>query len=326
MNKKVKIIISTLLTLIFVYYIASQIEWQQLTGIINKADYKLVFIAVLLYFISYIIRALRLKVIVNDKHITVKKLLSITLLHNLYNRILPARLGDFSLIYMLKHYANKNVSLSIGLFLILRIYDLMMSLIFLSISYNIIFPFGLISLVLWVFVFIFLCFAIQPIKLIKIVYWIMEKVPLNIRIFDIIKQKLTIIIVGTKQLEKISIRIYLFASTFAIWSLIIILFVCLLQSISINFKLLDTIFATALANFSWVLPINGLGGFGTMEASWGYAFSLRGYDFNSVIIYALYINVIVFISTVIFAVVPYIINIQKREELAHEVNNSDSMS
>lgn len=306
--------LSSVITLAFLYYVIVQINWDSFINNIGDINYYLIFIGILMYLMSYVFRTLRLKIILNDGELHIRDLLSITLLHNLYNRILPARLGDLTLIYFLNRYSKNTIGDSINLFVILRIYDLMISILFLSISYTIIFGIDFVSMLLGILLIVLVFILFKPSIGIKILVNIIDRLPQRYKILSKIKSKFFLINEKNKLLEKNKVRAYLFLYSFSIWSSILILFFLLLESINYNYGFWNTIFSSTVANFSWILPINGIGGFGTMELGWGYAFSILGFKFNEVITTALYINVIVFLATIVFAIIPYFYFIKKGAE------------
>lgn len=304
-KKIVRIGLSVIISLSFFLYVTFKIDWRLFATQLRDINYGFLLAGVASYFLNYVLRAFRLKILVSSADIPFRDLLSINFLHNFYNRILPARLGDFSLIYLLNQFTREKVNAGVRIFLFVKFYDLLMALVLLAFSYTMIYGLDYIGTGIWlvsIFVLlpcIFPSFVLQiPIRLIaRFEKW---------KFLKKIRSELVQWLAETKKLETIRIRACLLGSSFGIWALIVVLFYLLMLSIGGTYGIKDTLFATTLANFSWVLPINGVGGFGTMEISMAYAFSLRGHEFGQVLLSALYINVVVFMTTILFAIVPYI--------------------
>jgi len=312
LKKKISIICSLLLTLFFLYYILVKIEWDYLILNIRNLDYSMMLLALVFYFICFFLRAVRLKVVLYDSGLKINDLTAISLLHNLYNRILPARLGDLSLIYFLKKFLGKDLGSSVSVFIILRIYDLMASVLLLCISYVVVFHLDWIAGVILFILFLLLSFCFLPITICRFMINFLNRIPFNQKFIKKISQNITIIITQQKYIQTNRTRINLFLTSIFTWFFILVFFVFLLESIHQEYGFWNISFASTVANFSWVLPINGVGGFGTMELSWGYAFSLLGFPFNQVILSALFINVMALVGLIIFNIVPIFYLIKKR--------------
>lgn len=310
MNKQLKIVVSVFLTLSFLVYITISIDWLTFLGIVDNINLSHLLLASVTYLVSYYLRAVRIKLLIDDPSLKTKQVLGVAFLHNFYNRILPARIGDFSLIYLLKKATNVNVTSSISIFVYIKLYDFLISILLLAFSYTILYKFNMVSSGIWITTILLLFLTMKPTIVFKLfkrilqrcLHWKMVRT-VDVKIGEMIKQ--------ANSVESNRQRLSLFLTSLVIWLLIFVLFVFLFLSINQSFGLWDTLFATTLSNFSWVLPINGVGGFGTMEVSMAFAFSMRGFPFHDLLVYSLYINVVVFLLSAVFAIVPYIMLIRK---------------
>ncbi|WP_138496200.1 lysylphosphatidylglycerol synthase transmembrane domain-containing protein [Paenibacillus pinistramenti] len=322
MKKTAKLIISIFLTLLFVLYIAFKIDWIKFVSIIQDLNYVMLIFAATVYFLCYYLRALRFKLLLADPVVKTSQLLGVSILHNFYNRVIPARLGDFSLIYLLKRVRRTSLASGINVFIFVKLYDLLISVFLLSLSYTVLYKLNLISIGLWIVTAILLFCALKPSTFLYLFRRVLNKISMR-KIFKTIDEKVGVLIGHSKEVETNQLRIYLFFTSLGIWSFIFVFFYLLFFSLNQKYEMWDTLFATTLANFSWVLPINGVGGFGTMEVSMAFAFSMRGYSFQDLLVCAFYINVVVFILTTLFAIVPYFKILRK--ENTNEINHSNSV-
>ncbi|MMZ50429.1 hypothetical protein D1872_121460 [compost metagenome] len=271
--------------------------------IFSEINYFYLFLASLIYFISYFLRAIRVKFLLQNQDIGIFKLLGINLIHNFYNRILPARLGDFSLIFLLNKFTKKSVNSSVNAFIFIKLYDFSISLFLFTVSYTLIYKINGISIGAWITTILAFVVSFKPSAMLILLLKFMDKFD-KYYLINKLNKNIVLLIGNSEEVERGNKRVWLLFASLGIWILITLIFYFLLFSINKNFGLGNTFFATNLANFSWILPINGIGGFGTMEVSMAYAYSLRGYLFQDVLIYALYTNIVVFILSTLFAVIP----------------------
>lgn len=320
MKKTIKISITLVISVFFILMILHQVNWLLFLQQITKMNITFLILAVCVYFFGYVMRAVRTRVLLLNNKMKIIDLLGVSLLHNLYNRIIPARLGDLSFIYFSKKYLNQSLENSVHIFLFMKFYDLLMIFFFFSIAgiklYGINKYSAAISLLTAIlFIIVFRCsFFIEK------VCRIASKFPSAVKInayLNSLKQTC-----ASFETAKISLKLLL--TSFLIWFSLLVLFFLLLSAINKQYGFWETSYASTLVYFSWVLPVNGIGGFGTMELSWAYGFSTLGYDFNEALGSALFMNIIIFICTLIFALPAYIYLLRK-EGKSIEAHCTDSM-
>lgn len=316
-------LVSVLVTVLMVIYTGYQIDWKVITSLQVEAPYFL--LASVVYLFSYVIRSFRIHYFLKHNPVSLLKLLSISLLHNLYNRILPARTGELSFLYLLKRHSLVSLRDSSSILVVLRIYDLIASMVLLSFSAIFVYLDNftyLISLVIITGFFIYIGFF--PLSLLKFIRLIVSKLRgkrkkiYTEKFYDL----LGYYIINLQYLHNWMTRLFLLGISLVIWVFVGILFILLMKGIGSYKDLWDTIFATSIANFSWILPINGVGGFGTMELSWVSAYRLLNYETDQILVTAIIINAFTFLCTIIFAVFP-LIHLRGRE--SHEIDYSDTL-
>lgn len=324
--KQLKVVGSIIVTLIFLVYIFLKMDWSSLFLILDEINFIWFTAASLIYFICYILRSIRVKILIENPKVSFSQLLCVNILHYFFNRIYPARLGDFSLIYLLKKELNVKTISGTNIFVFIKLYDLLVSILLLAISYSTLYKFNILTFWMWVTFSVVFLFSLKPSVLTGLLSRILSRITNGSSRWKIVKKvniELESLINQSKKCESNDLRMYLFVLSLAIWILLFLFFYLLFLSIGKYFGLWDTLFATTLSNFSWILPINGVGGFGTMEVSMAYAFSLRGFSFSNVLIYALYINVTILVLSTLFAIVPYFKIFGKR--IVSETNHSNTM-
>jgi len=90
------------------------------------------------------------------------------------------------------------------------------------------------------------------------------------------------------------------------WFLIYLTFYFIVLSFHLQFSIVQVIFATSLANFSMLIPISAIGGFGTFETGWSVGFVLLGMPLETAISIGLFTNIFVLIISGIFASFGYV--------------------
>ena len=307
MRKKLVWILSALLTLLFLFIAITRLEWRSFISLIKGFEVKYLIGATIVYFFSYVIRALRIRFLIRSSSISFRKILSISLLHNFFNRILPARTGELSLLYLLYKYSEVPIRDSSPILIILRIYDLIASLMLISIAglalYSKVFSF----VSIFIFLSLLILIAFFPVTILSCFNKLLLRMNFNnkytSKLFDLFKYYIN----HMTYLQSWGVRFFLLITSLLIWILIILFFIFLMLGLDFYKNFWDTVFATSIANFSWILPINGIGGFGTMELGWVAAFGILNYSIDEVLKVAIFVNICAFLCTIIFTTYPIII-------------------
>ena len=229
---------------------------------VNGFFYLLGFLA---YVTSYILRALRFRVLFKTN--TLGQYVLIVAGHMFFNHILPFRSGELSLPFFLKRITNIPYSQSISLFMLLRLFDVIVIIItFFTVllwggdSPNIqILTFSLLILILCIIGLLNLKTLFLKI-ITYITYILPEKYTPHLKEFEIhINQALTLS-------PKVHIQLFLLSLLDRICNYAVTIF--LVKGMSFDISFVPLIIANAAASLSNVLPINSIGSFGTLELGW----------------------------------------------------------
>jgi uncharacterized membrane protein YbhN (UPF0104 family) len=125
-------------------------------------------LAFLLYFLSYIFRALRWKILYPQAD--VKYLFLTTAINTALNNIVPARLGELSIFALLKKYARNTKEL-IKKFFIVRFYDLFTLLWLLAFSLSYLYGYSVLFLIFFSFFLGFISFLERKFRLSEYIKW-----------------------------------------------------------------------------------------------------------------------------------------------------------
>ncbi len=254
--RTVTILSALAITIVLVFFLLSQIRICDFIIILSKINLLYLFFAFIPYVCAYFLRALRFYILLN-REISVKDLFSIVCLHTFMNNILPARTGELTYIYLLK-LRNKKISEGIATLAFARFFDFIsISLLFIISSFFVGLLKEFITLICVTFLIItsISCFIFMSKKFMK-----KRMLDLPRKIEEIIDNFMHVRKSGKlKQLMVVSIFVWI-----SLYSAVY--FVAI--SINSNFTFFEVLFASSFAIITTILPIQGIGGFGTTEGGW----------------------------------------------------------
>jgi glycosyltransferase 2 family protein len=240
----------------------------------------------MLYTCSYFFRAWRFHILLN-RETSIRDLFYIECVHNMMNNLLPARTGELSYVYLLKTEQNKTTGEGLATLIIARIFDFIVISIFflllflfikdLTLDVTILVATGIVLLFFMVFLLVgLLLYSNTFFKILKIItrFLNFSKFPAG----DYILKKGEEIIDCVDKIKagKINAHLSVVILSIGIWVLSYSLFYIIAVSMNIQLDAVQILFASSFAVFSTVLPIQGIGGFGTMEGGWALGFMATG--------------------------------------------------
>jgi glycosyltransferase 2 family protein len=262
MNKK--IIFSTILTVVLLYFLLSFISFSDLKDSILKLSLPFILLALFFYLSAYVFRTLRFLIFLK-KDLSFKELFPVVCIHNFMNYIIPARVGELSYLYLLK---RKKIEFgkSVASLAVVRFFDLFVvalffffSLLFMKNvpeSLN-----GIISIIA-VFVGLLLIFLLISPLLYR---YFSDKVDGSRNKFLKKVKEIYDALIVIKSKSKLFV---LFLLSFLIWFSLYSLTYVLLIDLGLQFSIWQAIIIISFPVLASVLPIYGLGGYGTTEAAW----------------------------------------------------------
>jgi len=258
--RTVTILAALAITIVLVFFLLSQIRICDFIIILAKINLLYLFLAFIPYVCAYFLRALRFYILLN-REISVKDLFSIVCLHTFMNNILPARTGELTYIYLLK-LRNKRISEGIATLAFARFFDFIsISLLFIISSFfvGLLKEFMMLICVTFLIITSISCFTFMSKKF-------MNNLPRKIE--EIIDNFMHVRKSGKlKQLMAVSILVWISLYS-AVYFIVI--------SINLNLTFFEVLFASSFAIITTILPIQGIGGFGTTEGGWCIGFIAIG--------------------------------------------------
>ena len=125
MKPKIQIIISVLIFISFIAVVEHYFSWSKILSPWYKLDWNDLLVTVLLIFISYWARTMRIyHYFINEMRHSFSTCIKLVLHHNMLNNLLPMRAGEISFPILMSRYFNIPASRSIPTLLWFRILDL----------------------------------------------------------------------------------------------------------------------------------------------------------------------------------------------------------
>ncbi|MBR9700132.1 flippase-like domain-containing protein [Candidatus Woesearchaeota archaeon] len=280
MKKILKIVFGIVFSAVLLIILFRIISLQDILDALGKISILTLLIAFLLYFLTYVFRAWRFKVMFKDQF-SLSKMFSITCIHNFFNQLLPVRLGELSYIYFMGKEKNTGQA-TITLFLA-RFYDgitmvlfLVVSLIFVTGIDQLIFRYMMIAGVLLVVISISLIIII--IKR-RAVLYLANRFLLHLKKIGLVKLR------WIEQLKKFrkemtlsiprSMHLKIFLHSFLIWLISFAFFYTVISSLT-TISIWKILVAGSLVNISFLIPIQAFANIGTAEGIWAIALIIVG--------------------------------------------------
>lgn len=291
-------------TLLILFYF---VDLNMAIVILKKMSLENLILGSLFYLGTYFWRTLRYSVLLDEYDFKYADLFLISIIHGFYNKILPARTGEVAYVFIVKDFYKTPVSKSVSSLLIYRIYDLITSLLLAVIAallmissfsiYNLSLMIIIIILLL-LFLFLLPHFLLFFQKIIKTSFCsrLLSPFILPEKVYEQVDVFTQAIIAANSKRKVFFLAIY----SLTTWLSLFAAFYVLLTGFNINLKFTQVIVGSIFATMTNILPISGVGGFGTMESGWTLGFMLIGLDKTTAISTGFAINTIVFVITVLF--------------------------
>lgn len=304
MNKKLyNIILKLLLSAGIFIAIFKFVNIDNLIELFTKISFTSILAYQFIYFGVYYMRALRFHIL-TEKKISMIKWIFISCIHGLYNRILPARSGEVSLLYYAKKIGDIEIINSLNILLVSRLSDLMsvimLFLVALVSSSSALNVYPKIIIISLIFILVVLFILTKQLKrILKFSISMLNRILIKLEVLKKLQKKLSSI--NTDSIKGLSNKNFLqiFIVSMVQWIALYFLFYIILKDIKNELSLSYVIIGSAYANISNLIPISAVGGFGTMEAGWVLGFTILGVSKESALSTGLFTNIVTFILTII---------------------------
>lgn len=305
MKGKLAKISAVVITIALVAILLSQIEVSDVITTLAGIDPLYLIAGFVLYVCSYFFRASRFKMLIHSKKVKLSDLFAIVSVHNMVNSILPARTGELSYIYLAKKTQGIHSSEGITTLITARMFDaLAISIIFLFSASVLGSEMHMSKINIWlsgifILALVVLSFAIilyhgkkamvlfenlmnrAKIKRFRVITFIVNKGYEVTDSFELIRAK--------------NVFPFVFIVSIAIWCSMYAMIFSLLVGMGIDIDIWMTILGSTLTFVISILPIQGVGEFGTLEGAWTVAFIGLGFTKDVAIVSGFSYHIIRFI-------------------------------
>ena len=247
--------------------------------------------AFVLHMGTYLLRAIRFRLLIHSARPSLGSLFDIVTVHNLMNHVLPFRTGELSYFYLIRSLHSVPISEGVGTLVICRIMDLM--------AFALYYPFAIIFLylqgfsfpsyvwpVLWTVVPAFfllaallVVLAIRGKALVGFLRRLVGRVSGSGSPWaDRILEKLEEAAYSFEHLGAKKVYLGTFLLSLAIIGLIYLGIYVLLIGMGYPMGMPLVVFCSTLASVGQLLPLYSFGGFGTLEAGWTVGCLMAGFS------------------------------------------------
>ncbi len=273
-TKKIfKLTVFTAISVLLVWLLFRYVHISDVVSAFSRVTIIGVVLGFLFYLLGYILRAVRFYYLLNKK-VSMRSLFNIVCIHNAVNSLLPARLGELSYVYLVK---KKNIPLAQGAagLVLTRVFDLIALILlfllalFMSRAILPLFFKNLIVPVLGV-----LAVLVGGSALVVACTPLLHRFRFQESRFRIIRM-LYALVHSFHQEHTRSKLVMLFVTSVVLWisQFLMIYFIFLgVLPVSGWYILIGSLFPI----LSTVLPVQGIAGFGSIEASWALGFVMLG--------------------------------------------------
>jgi glycosyltransferase 2 family protein len=279
MNRNTLIrIVATAITLFFIILLFTQVSAGDIIEIISQINPWLLASAFILYVGCYFFRTIRFYYLLN-KEISVVELFSIVCIHNLVNQILPAKTGEMSYIYLIKKIHHRPAGEGIATLFLARVFDIISISVLFLISFIFVVPslitnqgvFYTVIGTLVLLIGLLVLFLNRARSCLEMISGFLSFVHADTtKIGDFIIKKGTETVAA---LERSGAGGYLFFGVIfglscGIWGAMYSYTIILVTAMNLHLPILFIIFACSFGFMTAILPVQGIGNFGSFEAGW----------------------------------------------------------
>jgi len=289
----------TLFTFGLVAILLLQLDIEKVVKTLINVDIKLLVVGFILYFCSYYFRALRFHSLLGG-NLNLTDLFHIVCVHNMANNVLPSITGEVSYIYLLNKIHNKTIGEGISTLAIARIFDIfsISILFFLSAVFIKDLP-QLIMSALWMILLFVILLVLFLIGLLVFRGKFLELLSEKINNLKLGNNKITKFILNkayetTDSLNMINKKttINCLLNSLLIWIFNYSMLIALVVALKIDLTIPKAILGATFMLFTTLLPIHGIGGFGTSEGLWTLVLVPLGLSVESAIIFGFSYHII----------------------------------
>ena len=310
MKKVIAKLSAVITTIILVAILLSQISLSDIATTITNIDPIYLVIGFIIYICCYLLRTIRFYILLNKK-VSIKDLFAIVCVHNMANNILPARTGEVSYVYLCKKLHNISVGEGVASLMVARMFDFIaISLLFLLSAMSIKNLPDMIYNVVWGIAVLLIVVVLLLIGLLYFGKSWLVRVKKIVDTFGIRHFRSTQYLLRKMEEMESSFkyakptRIIVMAGILSVFISLLVYLVTfvLVNAMGLNLPIQHVIIGSTISMFTILLPIQGVGGFGTIEGGWAVGYMAIGIPKQIAIASGFGVHIISFIYTLIMGI------------------------
>jgi hypothetical protein len=275
-------IIALVITLFFIAVLFTQISLSDITRTLSRVSLPGLVAGFFVYAGCYLFRAVRFSYLFN-RELPVRDLFFVVCVHNLVNMALPAKTGELSYVYLVNRDHGRTIGEGLATLVIARIFDVITIAALFLVSFTL----GMHSITAEPG-FVFWVILVLGIFILLLFFFLHTSRPFldagkrlcsmagigTTRVVTVILQKgeETVAALEMARTSRQYSFITIFLLSLGVWGCLYAFVTLMVIAMGIQAGLSAIVFACTFAFMTAVLPVQGIGNFGTFEAGWTLGF------------------------------------------------------
>ena len=316
---KFRYIFSVLLTALLVYLLLSNMRASDIKDTLRNTEITFILYGFLTYILMNFFRVLRFRIILGSG-LSMRELFSVVTIHNMYNNLVPARLGEISFFYLLKK-RKRPVEDAISALFIARVSDFVVIYLFFFVSFLLCDRRGQISthilntvVILFAFALVVcVCLLLFQTRISGGLRRFFSSFRLDrFRMLDVMTEKLSLAVNNVRKFE--SARLFpVLLYSILIWASSFLVYFVLMTGMGIHLNFWNITLGSSITVLITTLPIGGIGGFGTVEGAWTMGYMLAGLSMTEAILTGFSIHILRIVFLILLGALGYALSFRRRE-------------
>ncbi len=299
-----KIILSITLTVVLLGFLFSRIQLSEIKKVFLSLQLEHLAAGFMLYLLGYFFRILRFRALLGGEPPPIVPLTAVVCIHNMANKLLPVRTGEISFPYLLKKIGKKSTGTGISSLMAARILDLAsVGFVFFVSSIIIRNEMPEKYKMLWIPAAVLSGVAILALAgmiFFTKKFFMTHSLPSQ-QNATLIRRTFYSSLRALTAISNTNLILAIFWSM-GLWFSFYGMFNIYVKGMGQNLGFFESSWGATISVFTYVLPISGVGGFGTHEAGWTLGFTALGIEFDAAVAAGFAVNVICAASAIILGI------------------------
>lgn len=296
---------SAILTALVIVVVGLSLDWAHAKHTLQRIEIGPLGLAVATFAVNYWLRTIRFRLLLDKSSESIRELMGITMLHGLFNYLLPVKSGELSYLLLTKRHLDVSLSESTATLITARFFDFGVIALLLPFAvhqfYDEMPPWLILSSVAY-------CIVVLGAAALLVAYLRTSEVrssrpgrDLTTRIRNGIDR--TVDSLRTIDERRLYLRLWLV--TCAIWGCVLFNYYFITASLGFDPTFSQMVVVSLIIVPLTLIPIQGIANVGTHEAAWVAAFTMFGYSLESSLTIAVTSHMVMFAMFVLLGIVGY---------------------